>query len=332
VWDHLVQDVDPAKPNYGSVRDHPGRIDINAGHRDDVPLTAEELGREREREREMRALGYVGGEDDDEEEDDDDGDAQDSPARRNEADWLHTNAIDYHAGNDWIVLSVPRLDEIWIVDHSTTTEEAAQSSGGRWKHGGDLLYRWGNPRTYGMGGTDDRELFAQHHAHFVPAGCPGEGHVLLFNNGSERADGSYSSVDEIALPFDPQRGFVRAPDEPFGPAELAWTYRAPDRTSFYSSFISGAQRLPNGNTLVCSGAQGRVFEVTPDGAIVWEYKNPHGGDVQPSFGRAGGAAAPPPLADAAPNAAAPRPGVDPKALFRATRIAADHPGIRALLR
>jgi hypothetical protein len=53
-----------------------------------------------------------------------------------------------------------------------------------------------------------------------------------------------------------------------------WSYSAPKKTDFYSSFISGTQRLPNGNTLICSGANGTIFEVTPEKAIVWKYVNP----------------------------------------------------------
>ena len=64
-----------------------------------------------------------------------------------EVDWLHTNGIDYNAEYDLIVLSVPRMNELWVIDHSTTTEEALGSTGGRWGKGGDLLWRWGNPRT-----------------------------------------------------------------------------------------------------------------------------------------------------------------------------------------
>ena len=79
---------------------------------------------------------------------------------------------------------------------------------------------------------------------------------------------------------------------------------------FYSAFISGAQRLPNGNTLICSGAAGRLFEVTREGRIVWDYRNPLGGDVDP------------------PDHAGKAP---PLALFRGARYAKDHPGVRALL-
>ena len=55
-----------------------------------------------------------------------------------------------------------------------------------------------------------------------------------------------------------------------------WSFHGVSPNSLYSPYISGAQRLPNGNTLVCSGAHGHMFEVTPEGDIVWEYINPVG--------------------------------------------------------
>ena len=58
--------------------------------------------------------------------------------------------------------------------------------------------------------------------------------------------------------------------------QIVWNFRAVQPNSFYSSYISGVQRLPNGNTLVCPGAHGHIFEVTEDGDIVWEYINPVG--------------------------------------------------------
>jgi hypothetical protein len=83
-------------------------------------------------------------------------------------------------------------------------------------------------------------------------------------------------VEELVLPFDAKRGFLREPGAAFGPKLPAWTYVDPK--TFYSPYISGAQRLPNGNTLICAGVPGRVFEVTAAGEIVWEFLNPHGGD------------------------------------------------------
>jgi hypothetical protein len=308
--DHLIQDLDPTKPNHGSVPDHPERVDINGDHRSEPPLTPAQRAEQEELEAEMRALGYSG----------DDGDQADASTAmpteaRERRDWLHTNSVDYQPATDLILLSIPRLNEIWIIDHSTTTAEARGSAGGRWKKGGDLLYRWGNPEMYGAGTEADQQLFFQHQPEWVSPGLPGAGHVVLFNNGRKRADKEYSSVDELVLPFDPAHGFLREPGKAFGPAEPLWSYSEPD--AFYSHFISGCQRLPNGNTFICSGKQGRLFEVTPAGEIVWEYWNPHGGEIERSQGRA------------APPGELPNPS-EPTSCFRAEKIAPDHPALRAL--
>ena len=297
VWDHLVQDFEDTLPGHGWIAEHPGRVDINGDHRDQPPLTEAELKEQEELLDGMRALGYVGGADDDEDPDE----------ARLPGDWLHTNAVAYDPGHDLIALSTPHFSEIWVIDHSTTIEEAATSQGGRYGRGGDLLWRWGNPRRYGAGQDEDQQLFYQHDPTWVHGETPDELRLLVFNNGRGREDGDYSSVDELLLPFDPAKGFHREPGEPFGPDEPAWSYSAGDQ--FYSAFISGAQRLPNGNTLICSGAPGRIFEVTRDGELVWDYRNGFGGEIDP-----------PEHAGKAP----------PLALFRATRLPLDHPGVAAL--
>ena len=181
VWDHLVQNVNPHLPNFGQPADHPGRIDINHAT---APIQERESEGDRERrkreEAHLAGLGYMGGDDDDDP--NPDGAAQDAseptpePERRDVrgADWMHTNGIDYDAELDVIVISVRRFDEIWVIDHSTTTEEARTSEGGRHGRGGDLLWRWGNPAAYGMGGEADQRLFKQHDATFVRTeGRPG---------------------------------------------------------------------------------------------------------------------------------------------------------------
>ena len=116
---------------------------------------------------------------------------------------------------------------------------------------------------------------------------PGAGHVLVFNNGQRRPGGDYSSVDELVLPLDENGLYTRENGKAWGPAEPVWSYSAPKKSDFFSSFISGAHRLPNGNTMICSGANGTIFEVTPDKEIVWKYVNPAKG----GFGRAGRPAA-----------------------------------------
>src|SRR4029078_4263236 len=99
-------------------------------------------------------------------------------------------------------------------------------------------------------------------------------HVLVYNNGTGRADGNYSSVDEIVLPVDPEGRYALTPGTAYGPDKAVWSYTAPRKSDFSSWIISGAHRLPNGNTLICEGMSGTIFEVTPDKELVWKYKNP----------------------------------------------------------
>ena len=212
------------------------------------------------------------------------------------ADWTHVNAVAYNPDLDQVVVSVHAFSEFWIIDHSTTIAEATSHKGGRSGKGGDLLYRWGNPRAYRNGSKMDQRLYNQHNAHWIPPGLPGEGHMLVFNNGSSRPGGDSSSVDEIVLPVDSQGQYTRKDRGPYGPIQAVWSYSAPKKSDFYSFFISGAQRLPNGNTLICSGASGTVFEVTPEKQVVWKYVNP----VMGNPGGPGGPGGPPGSIDLLP--------------------------------
>jgi hypothetical protein len=269
-FDHLVQDFDKAKANYGDVAAHPELIDINFGESTIAAMVAkpEELEK-------LRAIGYVGG-----------------AGRRNampQTDWLHVNAVAYNAELDQIMLSVFEFNEIWIIDHSTTKDQAAGHTGGKYSKGGDLLYRWGNPRSYRAGTVKNQTLFGQHNSHWIEKGLPGAGNVLVFNNGLKRTGGAYSTVDEIVLPVNEKGEYEHAKGKAFGPEKAVWSYAAPKKNDFYAPFISGAQRLPNGNTLVCSGTNGTIFEVTPKDEIVWKYLNPT--KNSPQFGGFPGAPA-----------------------------------------
>ena len=257
MWGHLVQNHDPDGAHYGVPAEHPRRLDVNPD--------AEEAVVDEEKPEQLKALGYV---------------PNDATTEDIQSDFLHMNAIDYHPGLDQIVLSVPEISEVWILDHSTSSEEARGSSGGRSGHGGDILYRWGNPRVYGRGDTSDQKLFYAHEALWIPEGWPNAGHLTAFNNGGGRPDGDYSSVPEWAPPIDADGNYTLPEGEAFGPADVAWSYEAAERESFFAPFVSGAHGLANGNTFVCSGPQGRFFEVSAEGEVVWEYKNPFHGDVQ----------------------------------------------------
>jgi len=141
--------------------------------------------------------------------------------------------------------------------------------------GGDILYRWGNPRTYRAGDSTDQRFFGQHDARWIEPGLPGAGHVMVFNNGLKRPGSNYSTVDEFVPACDSSGRYPRpAPGTPFGPDTLVWMYRADPPTGFFSGNMSGAHRLPGGNTFICSGAGGTLTEVTPDAAVVWRYVNP----------------------------------------------------------
>jgi len=226
VWDHLIQDFDSSKENYGVVGDHPELIDVNFGD------------------------PFVG-------------------------DWLHTNSVDYNPEFDQILIDVHNFNEVWVIDHSTTTEEAAGHTGGNSGKGGDLLYRWGNPEAYDAGAAGDQKLFFQHDASWIKPGLPGEGHILVFNNGNNRPGGQYSSVDEFAPPVDANGEYYLEPGSAFGPTDYTWSYTANPPNSFYSQVFGGAQRLMDGNTLICNGIPGKFLEVTPDKITVWQYTNPY---------------------------------------------------------
>ncbi|MFA5102266.1 MAG: aryl-sulfate sulfotransferase [Candidatus Thermoplasmatota archaeon] len=226
VWDHLIQDYDPSKANYGVVGNHPELIDINFGD----------------------TFVY---------------------------DWLHTNSIDYHPQFDQLLIDIHNFNEVWVIDHSTTTQEAAGHTGGNSGKGGDLLYRWGNPQAYNAGTANDQQLFFQHDASWIKPGYPGEGHILVFNNGNDRPGGPYSSVDEFAPPVNSNGEYFLAPGSAYGPEHVTWRYTANPPGTFYSQVFGGALRLKDGNTLICDGVSGRFFEVTPENTIVWQYINPY---------------------------------------------------------
>ncbi len=220
-WDHLVQEADPLKDNYGVVADHPELIDINFG-----PLFG--------------------------------------------ATWLHVDAVDYNPDLDQIVFSARESSEIYVIDHGTTTAEAAGHEGGRRGHGGDILYRWGNPQIYDRGDVADQVLWGVHGVVWIDRGLPGGGNIMMFNNGDRPllAD-DLSSVEEIEPPQSEPGVYTIAPDEPFGPVTTAWRYG--DVPGFFSRTLGGAYRMPNGNTLVCEGTEGRIFEVDRDGSMVWIF-------------------------------------------------------------
>lgn len=222
-WDHLIQDYDASKDNYGVVGDHPELLDIN-----------------------MSGGGGPGG-----------------------GDWMHTNGISYNPQLNQIVITSHTLNEVYVIDHSTTTEEAAGHSGGNSGMGGDILYRWGQPSNYDAPGS---AYFRVVHCPFwIPEGYPGAGHILAFNN---RENQGTSIIAEIIPPSDSLGHYHIGQDSAFGPSAPTWTYTA---SGFYSNHLGGCQRLPNGNTFIVESTSGNMFEVDQAGAIQWSYNR--GGEI-----------------------------------------------------
>ena len=188
-----------------------------------------------------------------------------------EANWLHINSIQYNEQLDQIIMSSRRMSEIYIIDHSTTTQEAASHSGGIYGKGGDFLFRWGNPEAYDKGNSENQTLFSQHYPHWIDNGLTDAGKIIVFNNGNSRG---YSSVDIISPPQISPGVYEYNNTSGFEPLNAEWTYSSPTPSDFYSAILSSGQRLPNGNTLICDGDSGYFFEITPANEIVWEYINP----------------------------------------------------------
>jgi hypothetical protein len=288
IWDHMIQDFDPKKKNYGKPAEQPQLLDINVGH--PIPIiTPDSLDK-------MRKQGRMPW--------------RNQTAENMGSDVYHVNAIKYNPDLDQIAFSSPELNEIFIIDHSTSTKEAASHTGGRWGKGGDFLYRWGNPKNYHRGDSTDQKLYNQHDIRWIEKGAPGEGNLTLYNNDIKNRDGlNYSAVYEIVPATDKNGNYVIDKGKAFGPEKPFWKYTAPDTVSFWSSFISGAQRLQNGNTFINEGAKGRFFEVTPEGKIVWEYLNPFRGEMR--------------MPNGDPIPAVPLVYIT----FRSNFVAANHPGL-----
>jgi hypothetical protein len=256
-FDHVVQDLDASKSTYGVVADHPGKIDLNM------------------------------------------------PGRPVRKDWLHCNSMDFNEELGQIVTNSVQ-GEFYVIDHDNTfipndpDSSIALAAGEK----GDFLYRFGDPARYDQGDppsiledwtkstTGDKQIGGSHDIHWIKAGLPGAGHFLVFNNGEYLYEMTPQSYIFEINPFMNSAGattsnYVNPPDAGYYKLEspnkdamkqtkniskqVTWIYYTKTCQSLYSTIGSGAQRLPNGNTLICAMNQGHVIEVTSDGKVVWEY-------------------------------------------------------------
>ncbi|MAO71075.1 MAG: hypothetical protein CMD02_01020 [Flavobacteriales bacterium] len=198
----------------------------------------------------------------------------------NSGDWFHVNGVHYNDELDQIAFSSRYASEIYIIDHSTTTQEASTNSGGNSGMGGDIIYRWGNPSNYGMSGNQAIPS-AVHDVRWIPNdGRPNSGYLQIFNN-SGNGNGQ-STVDGIETPVDSINGYnyYRAPGQPFGPFSFTTRYNC----QFSAPGQSASDRMSNGNIFVnASGGQGGagvMYEVDQDENIIW---GPYNSQSQKAF-------------------------------------------------
>jgi len=184
---------------------------------------------------------------------------------RGSFDWLHVNSATYVGPNKWFDQGDRRFVPNNVIISSREASLLAIVS-----RDGKIVWRLGPDFTQSKELRAIRQIIGQHHAHLIPKGLPGAGNLLVFDNGG--ASG-YGFANPIAP--DGRGAFVRPTSRvlEINPVtlELVWSYTHP---RFFSTNISSAQRLPNGNTLVDAGNPGRMFEITRDGTIVWEYIYP----------------------------------------------------------
>ncbi|HEX2899094.1 MAG TPA: aryl-sulfate sulfotransferase [Bacteroidia bacterium] len=224
-WDHLVQDFDSSRANYGVVQDHPELLNLN----------------------------YLG-------------------ISQGDADWLHANSVAYNPDRDEVVVCFRETSEFVVIDHGTTTAEAAGHTGGSRGKGGDLLYRWGNPEAYGRGDASDRRLFEPHDVHWIDDTLPHGGEFIIFNNGFTRL-GGYSTVDFVQPPLD-STGQYTIGSGNFLPDTAQTIFRTLPGDTIDSGLMGGAQMLSNGNLLISQAVHGRFVEFDSNATKVWEYVSP----------------------------------------------------------
>jgi hypothetical protein len=183
-------------------------------------------------------------------------------------DWFHVNGVDYNEELDQIVFSSRFASEIYIIDHSTTTAEAASHSGGNSGMGGDILYRWGNPSNYNMPGSQIIDNAVHDSRWITDDGRPNGGFLQIFNNSG--VSNNQSAVDGIETPWDPTTNtYLRTPGQAFAPSSYTTRYAC----AYSASGQSASDRMSNGNIFVnASGGQGGagvMYEVDSLDNIVW---------------------------------------------------------------
>lgn len=197
-------------------------------------------------------------------------------------DWMHINCMSELGPNKWFDAGDARFHPDNIIWDSRESNIMAIID----KKSGKVVWQIGPEYDTSKELKNLGWLIGMHHAHMIPRGLPGEGNILVFDNGGWAGYGLPNPMAPKGLK-NVWRDYSRVLE--FDPVSLkiVWQYtpteagfvQPADSNRFYSPFISGAQRLPNGNTLITEGSGGRLIEVTSGHEIVWEYISPYWGSL-----------------------------------------------------
>jgi len=191
---------------------------------------------------------------------------------------VHFNSIDYNSNLNQLLVSCWSDHEIYIIDHTTSSEMAATSSGGKYGYGGDFLFRWGKERNYNAG---RQKLFGQHNPSWIPDDYGRFGGMIsIFNNEFGYYTENVLKSAIVILNIDPDGDGVYdfLEKNTFEPTsyEYIWTGKIYNNWML-SRIMSGAEVQPNGNILICEATKGRFSEIDENGDVVWVYKSPDEG-------------------------------------------------------
>jgi len=200
---------------------------------------------------------------------------------RGSADWLHINSATLLGPNKWHDAGDARFHPDNVIISSRQASLIAIVA-----RDGSIVWRLGPDYRETESMEAIGQIIGQHHPHLIPKGLPGESNLLVFDNGGAAGYGAASPVapegrDGV------RRHFSRVLEIDPVTIKKVWEYAIAGAESyrFFSHYVSSVQRLPNGNTLITEGADGRLFEITPEKEIVWEYVSPYFGATQTGTNR-----------------------------------------------
>ena len=196
-------------------------------------------------------------------------------------DWVHMNAISYLGPNKWFDMGDERFHPENIIWDGRQTNIIAIIDKKTDKH----VWQVGPDYTATEALRKLGQIIGQHQAHMIPRGLPGEGNILVYDNGGRAGFGAPNPGAPTGL-GNTRRDYSRVLEFDPTTLEIVWQYTPTEAgflgyqhaSQFYSVSISGMQRLPNGNTLICEGQRARLIEVTRDHETVWEYIAPNTAD------------------------------------------------------